>query len=134
MVRVSKDHYFEGALNCAESAPSMLSTIKKRADFLALRNGAKAARPAFLLLARKNQENGADIRLGLTVTRKIGNSVRRNRIRRRLREAARQILPQYGAAGCDYVLIARTAAYDRNFNALLDDIKRALLTLNAKSI
>lgn len=86
------------------------------------------------MLARKNEENGEGIRLGLTVTKKIGNAVRRNRIRRRLREAARQILPQYGSAGCDYVLIARPAAYDRNFEALLDDLKWALLTLHPASI
>ncbi|GJL95689.1 MAG: hypothetical protein DHS20C05_20940 [Hyphococcus sp.] len=73
-----------------------------------------------------------EARLGLTVTKKIGGAVIRNRIRRRLRAAAREVFPQYAKAGRDYVLIARKAAYDRNYQALLDDLKRALLRLHPR--
>ncbi|WP_428407878.1 ribonuclease P protein component [Hyphococcus sp.] len=106
-----------------------MGVIKKRQDFLAMRDADKAQSASFLMLARKNPENGLAARLGLTVTKKLGGAVIRNRIRRRLRAAAREIFPAHAAPGTDYVLIARKAAYDRNFEALLDDMKRALLRL-----
>lgn len=110
-----------------------MGVIKKRRDFLAMRGAAKAHSASFLMLARENPENGPQARLGLTVTKKLGGAVVRNRIRRRLRAAAREVFPQNAAAGTDYVLVARMAAYDRNFNALLDDMKRALLRLSTNT-
>ncbi len=107
-----------------------MGVIKKRSDFLAMRGAEKAHAPSFLMLVRDNPENQSMSRLGLTVTKKLGGAVVRNRIRRRLRAAAREVFPDHAAAGRDYVLIARMAAYDRNFNALLDDMKRALLRLS----
>jgi ribonuclease P protein component len=71
-------------------------------------------------------EPTAELRAGFTVTKKVGNAVVRNRAKRRLREAARAVLPLYGAPGCDYVLIARDATPDRPFAALIDDLKQAL--------
>lgn len=65
----------------------------------------------------------------MTVTKKLGGAVRRNRIRRRLKEAARQVFPLHAEPGCDYVMIARAGAADRVFAGLLDDVKRALLSL-----
>ncbi len=105
-----------------------MSVIKKRQDFQALRNGRRSNSPSFLMLSRSNPENGETVRLGLTVTKKMGGAVVRNRIRRRLRAAARETFPNYAAPGTDYVLVARKAAYDRNYAALLDDMKRALLS------
>ena len=105
-----------------------MSVIKKRQDFLALRNARRTSSPGFLMLSRKNQEIGESLRLGLTVTKKLGGAVIRNRIRRRLRAAAREVFPLHAAAGTDYVLVARKAAYDRNYAELLDDMKRALLS------
>ncbi|WP_425409653.1 ribonuclease P protein component [Hyphococcus sp.] len=107
-----------------------LGVIKKRRDFLAMRHAAKAQSRSFLMLARSNPENRQTVRLGLTVTKKIGGAVVRNRIRRRLRAAAREVFPKNASAGMDYVLVARKAAYDRNYAALLDDMKRALLSLS----
>lgn len=78
---------------------------------------------------RVNPEIGPVTRLGLTVTKRLGNAVVRNRIRRRLRAAAYQMFPKFARSGADYVLIAKTAAYDRKFDALLDDMKLALLSL-----
>ena len=107
--------------------------LKKRADFLALRRGARFSTPAFLLAKRRRDDGDDSVRVGFTVTRKMGGAVVRNRMRRRLREAARVIAPVYGEQGCDYVLIARRAAATRNFADLLDDMKRALLSLARKS-
>lgn len=107
-----------------------MGVIKKRRDFLAMHGAPKAHSASFLMLARANPENGPGVRLGLTVTKKLGGAVVRNRIRRRLRAAAREVFPSHAAAGTDYVLVARKAAYARNYPLLLDDMKRALLRLS----
>ena len=71
--------------------------------------------------------DGAPVtRVGYTVTKKIGNAVRRNRIKRRFRAAARAVVPAHAAPGHDYVLIARPGADLRAWPALLDDLARAL--------
>lgn len=86
--------------------------------------------PGFLLTARKNPDNApGEARFGLTVTKKLGPAAVRNRIRRRLRAAARETFPRFAYPGLDYVFIARPAAYDRNYQTLLDDMERALLRL-----
>lgn len=69
--------------------------------------------------------------LGLTATKKIGGAVIRNRARRRLREAARKLLPLHGLAGCDYVLVARQHTSETPWPALLDDVQNALIRLRA---
>lgn len=107
-----------------------MSFLKKRADFIALQAGARAQAPGFLLVGRDRGDGDCEIRVGFTVTKKIGGAVIRNRIRRRLREAARAVAPEEGgAAGWDYNLIARPAAATRAFADLLDDLRRALLSL-----
>ncbi|MEL7491858.1 MAG: ribonuclease P protein component [Pseudomonadota bacterium] len=108
-----------------------IETLKKRADFLALRGAPGKGAPSFLLVARARDDGDDAIRVGYTVTKKMGGAVRRNRIKRRLKEAARRAFAEYGVKGCDYVLIARPKALTRNFTELLDDMKRALLSLRA---
>lgn len=110
--------------------PEKLGVIRARRDFLALKDASRAQAPGFLLLARENPDIGGISRVGLTVTKKLGGAVVRNRIKRRLRTACREIIPDFGAAGTDYVLIARPPAFDREFQLLLDDLKRALLRLH----
>lgn len=84
-------------------------------------------------MVRRRRDGDAAARIGLTVTKKLGGAVRRNRIRRRLRAAVREVFPQFAEAGCDYVLIARGPAGDRSWGDLLDDVKRALLRLSQNS-
>ena len=85
-----------------------------------------------MLLTRARTPNGLGApRLGYTVTKKLGSAVVRNRIRRRLREAAKLVFPEHAAPGFDYVLVARPAALRATFSVLLDDMKRALLRLSA---
>ncbi|MEM7425814.1 MAG: ribonuclease P protein component [Pseudomonadota bacterium] len=101
-----------------------LETIPKRADFLkAARACSKGARG--LVLQARDRGDGAPARVGFTVTRKVGNAVIRNRVRRRLREAARLELSQLAKPGFDYVLIGRQATIDRNFESLLGDLAYA---------
>lgn len=69
---------------------------------------------------------------GFTTTKKVGNSVIRNRARRRLREAARMLLPHLGVAGADYVFIARQDTAEAQWPRLLDDMEIALLSLRRR--
>jgi len=84
---------------------------------------------AIQALPRPDPDGPATIRVGFTATRKIGGAVVRNRAKRRLREAARAILPELGTAGFDYVFIARAGTPTRPWARLLDDVKSALLSV-----
>jgi ribonuclease P protein component len=70
------------------------------------------------------------VRLGLTASRKVGSAVERNRARRRLREAARCLLPAAAEPGYDLVLVARAATLRRPFAALVEDLRTALERLH----
>ena len=99
--------------------------IKKRRDFLrAASRGKRAARPGLVIQALAT-ESGS-LRLGFTVTKKVGNAVVRNRARRRLKEAARLTLPGLGVSGWDLVLIGRDATGARPFAQLIEDLRGAL--------
>ncbi len=74
------------------------------------------------------------VRVGFTVSRKVGNAVERNRVRRRLREIARMIMPAQAQPDLDYVLVGRQAALERDFAALRQDLLEALKRLKALKI
>ena len=74
------------------------------------------------------------IRVGFTVSRKVGNAVVRNRVRRRLREIARQIIPARARADLDYVLVGRQAALGRDFALMRDELDQALTRLRALAV
>jgi ribonuclease P protein component len=69
------------------------------------------------------------VRVGFTATRKLGSAVVRNRARRRLREVVRATLPEVATPGCDYVLIARSGALTRPYQALLGDLRSAMAAI-----
>ena len=107
-----------------------LPRLKRRREFLRVAaEGRRAARPGVVLQARAAP--GAPLRAGFTATKKIGGAVVRNRAKRRLREAARQLLD--GApGGWDVVLIARDATVARRFTTLLGDLSGALSALGVE--
>jgi ribonuclease P protein component len=125
-----------GCRSALEARIPILQTLKSRPEFLAVRGGRRSSTPAFLIEVRErpSAENGGTARFGFTITKKIGNAVTRNRIRRRLKAAFAATAPQYARPSCDYVIVARHAALDRPFAALLEDVARAFAALhdNAK--
>jgi ribonuclease P protein component len=82
--------------------------------------------PGFVLLVRPRGDGDDSIRLGITVTKKIGNAVVRNRMKRRFRALAAEILPEAGITGADHVLIGRSGGVERDFAALEADLRKAL--------
>lgn len=110
--------------------------LKRRPEFLAVAGTRrKHVAPGLILQVRRHDERQRPapgeppIRLGLTASRKVGNAVARNRARRRLREAARQILPVHAAPGHDLVLVARGATAERPWADLVADLNAALKRL-----
>ena len=101
-----------------------LSTIRKRADFLAANRGVRVSRPGFVLLAHPNGGQGR--RYGITVTKKIGNAVIRNRMKRRFRELLKSALPDKGLPDHDHVLIGREGGVERDFALLGQELAAAL--------
>ena len=74
------------------------------------------------------------VRVGFTVSRKVGNAVARNRVRRRLREVARMVIPDQARSDLDYVLVGRQAALARDFAALRQELFEALKRLKALAV
>lgn len=126
-----------------------MERLRQRSDFLAAAGGAKVATPGFVLQALARGDGGA-VRLGFTVSKKVGNAVERNRVRRRLKEVVRhsaaaqplrsqpESATSYPASppvraglqeGHDYVLIGRRAAITEPFTRLVEDFERALQRL-----
>jgi ribonuclease P protein component len=103
--------------------------MKTRPQFLAAAKGRSAARGAVVVQALDRADGDLLVQVGFTATKKIGGAVVRNRAKRRLREAARKLIPELGLPGHDYVLIARGGTATRPWSSLLDDVKSALLSV-----
>lgn len=109
--------------------------LKRRHEFLRVaRGGRKCAMPGLVLQAHEHQihpkERVADtIKVGFTVTKRVGNSVIRNRVRRRLRAAANVVIQEHAVKGNDYVIIGRIGTTQRRFDALVKDLEGALQKL-----
>jgi ribonuclease P protein component len=106
-----------------------MERLRQRADFLAAAAGSRVAVPAFVVQVRDRADVGP-VRVGFTVSKKVGTAVERNRVRRRLRELVKRspsLRPH-----CDYVLVGRRPALGRDFDTMLDDLKSALRRLDAQ--
>ncbi len=118
---VSGIHMADPSTDCAQAD---VSVIRKRRDFLAANRGLRVARPGFVLLAHPNGGQGK--RYGITVTKKVGNAVVRNRMKRRFRELLRAALPTHGLPDHDHVLIGRNTGIERDFSAMAQELEAAL--------
>ena len=109
-----------------------IERLKKRADFLACAQAPACAKGAVVVQARPRGDEATLVRAGFTATKRIGGAVQRNRAKRRMREAARLLLPDLARPGFDYVFIARGGVTTRPWARLLDDVKSALIRLAAE--
>ena len=100
--------------------------LRKRAEFLRVAATGKKAAVGGVVLQMLVRADDGPVRLGFTVTKKIGNAVIRNRTRRRLKEAARLLLKDRPVHGADLVLIGRNSTLGRDFKGLMADIGRAM--------
>ncbi|MFN3077491.1 MAG: ribonuclease P protein component [Alphaproteobacteria bacterium] len=107
-----------------------IQRLKRRPDFLRVAGGRrKWVAPGLILQAAPmvGEASGGDVvRVGFTVTRKVGNAVVRNRVRRRLKAAAGLVMPGAACPGFDYVLIGRGGTLERPFADLVLDLRTAL--------
>ena len=115
----------------------LISKIKKRADFLkASKADFKYIAPSVIVQAREHTNGEIKMigslasRVGFTVSKKVGNSVIRNLIKRRLRAAARSLMPKYSMPNHDIVIIGRKKTIEKTFTEILTDIKKALIKLS----
>jgi len=113
--------------------------LRQRADFLAAATGPRAPVSGFVLQARQRQEldqrpgqEPGSARVGFTCSKKVGNAVERNRVKRRLREIVRLAPQGRMQTGYDYVLVGRRAALDLSFERMVQDFERALGRVHAE--
>ena len=113
-----------------------VEVIRKRADFLAANRGKRFVTPNFILLAHRRRSDHAipakTIRQGITVTKKIGNAVARNRMKRRFRALLAETLTDAGIPGVDHVMIGRKTKHEADFAAVKADLEKGLKYLAKK--
>jgi ribonuclease P protein component len=111
-----------------------LVTLTRRADFLSAARARRKSMPAFTLQARRRSaDEPSGPRVGFTCSKKVGNAVARNRAKRRLRAAARAVLPDAARPDWDYVLIGRPeATAAQPFDRLLADLAAAVEAIHAE--
>jgi len=114
--------------------PPSLVTLTRRADFLSAARGRRKAMRGFTLQARRRGAGEAEgPRIGFTCSKKVGNAVARNRAKRRLREAARAVMPEAARADWDYVLIGRAGeTATQPFERMLADLAVAVEAVHAE--
>jgi ribonuclease P protein component len=120
----------------------MIGRLKRRAEFLQVAAAnRKWVAPGLILQVRRQPSPDSEshdaprkampgpVRVGFTASRKVGNAVQRNRARRRLRAVAQQVLDRHAEPGTDFVLIARPATVDRDYQDLVGDLVAGLKRL-----
>ena len=116
-------------MHASKAAQKSLTVLKKRSDFVLMNTKAKKWVSHGLVVQVRENDLG-EKRVGFTVTKKTDKSaVKRNRIKRRLRAVAADVLTVYGRDGFDYVLIGRRGTATRSYAQLCEDLKWCLKKL-----
>lgn len=117
--------------SAAATGTASVKTLQSRAEFLKAAAARRQGTASFLLQARDRRDGNPQTQVGFTASKKIGNAVLRNRAKRRLRSAARAVLPAEGRPGWDYVLVARPqATVTQPFAQMLRDLQAALAAVH----
>jgi len=114
-----------------EAPEKALRRLVRRSEFLAANAGKRVPMPGFVLLVRPREDGDSAMGVGFTVTKKIGGAVVRNRMKRRFRALAREVLPGVGQAGADHVLIGRSGGIERDYALLGTELRKALAKVSA---
>lgn len=107
-----------------------MERLRQRADFVAASRGARIAAPAFVVQSRRREDDDGAVRIGFTVSKKVGTATERNRVRRRLRELVKRLDAASLRPRHDYVIVGRRAALDRGFETMFNDLRSALARLH----
>jgi ribonuclease P protein component len=110
-----------------------MDRLRQRADFLAAAGAARVTSPAFVV-QRRVRDDAGPVRIGFTVSKKVGTATERNRVRRRLRELVKQLDAASMRPHSDYVLVGRRTALSRGFATMYDDLRGALGRLERQSL
>jgi len=103
-----------------------LITLTDRRDFLDIQSNGKKWVAGGLILQVKENSLGLK-RIGYTVSKRVDKSaVKRNRIKRRLRAVAADVLSVYAKDGCDYILVGKKVTSARGYSTLVNDLKWCL--------
>lgn len=120
---------------------SAVGRLTKRPEFLRVASTHRKWVASGLILqaaprhpGKSGQASVGEVRVGFTVSRKVGKAVARNRVRRRLRAVAATVMPELGRPGYDYVLIGRAATLSRRYADLVADLQTAMRRLGASQI
>ena len=122
-------------MRCIKS--KRLTRIVKRSEYLRVKQrGSSVAKPGLVMQAAPSANDGSYVypRVGFTVSKRVGNAVKRNRARRRLKSIASDVLPKEGFQSWDYVFIGRLVTLDRPYDLLLEDTRAALRKIHQKTI
>ncbi|VAV91173.1 Ribonuclease P protein component [hydrothermal vent metagenome] len=126
----------EAVVTGSTKNPQTIEVIRKRPDFLRANRGKRFVTPGFVLLAHKRSESCPvpleSIRYGITVTKKVGNAIARNRMKRRFRAMLSEILPQCGMKGVDHIIIGRKQCPEPEFAAMKTELEKGLKHLARK--
>jgi ribonuclease P protein component len=115
---------------CKPAQGRQWTSLPKRGDFLRLTSqGQRRVTPGFILQTAPALQTPAPLRVGFTASKKVGNAVARNRVKRRLRALADKIMPEAASPGHDYVFIGRSETLTRDFAAMEQDLRMALKKL-----